>query len=373
MARPHFHFHRRELAPRRSPRHRRRGAATGTLPDPLAASSAKPSAHATGKPRQGRPGKGLRPRRRAPRRRTWRGSATPTRRVPGQDPGKALENPAFRVLITTAGAKEKVAAYCGTLLANEKGTPSRAARPTVTPSHPTGAQTRPTTAKTESRRPPGDHPADRLFRTGRAHPPPPDAGTAASARMTPPVIRAESRSAPQRRGEGACTPHPNRLPLPAVRAARRGGRSRSHSRAASARVSTEMCPSSGYRRSSAAGQRRASHSPCAALIPLSRPPCSSSTGGAIRAGSASPTATRTPRRRRRRPPGPAAFAGPTTLLSQDHSPDRAARSAGVKPGSYSTPEVSNSSFAGWRAVRPHRTAPCGSRARRRRTEPSPRR
>lgn len=47
----------------------------------------------------------------------------------GESPGKALDNPAFTVLITTAGGKDKAAAYCSALLA----TPVAA-----TPSHPVG-------------------------------------------------------------------------------------------------------------------------------------------------------------------------------------------------------------------------------------------
>ena len=132
-------------------------AATGTLPDQLNP-AAKPSAHATGKPSDAADrGKG------SPA--EAKGSPSPNlvglchayRAGVGDNPGKALENPAFRVLITTAGDQEKVAAYCDTLLASEKGKPSRAARPTATPSHPTGKpQPRPTSAgqRTEA---PGDH------------------------------------------------------------------------------------------------------------------------------------------------------------------------------------------------------------------------
>jgi hypothetical protein len=60
----------------------------------------------------------------------------------GDNPGKALESPAFRHLITTAGGKDKVAAYCTNLLKPSHGksgshrpaTP-RSHRPTA---HPTG-------------------------------------------------------------------------------------------------------------------------------------------------------------------------------------------------------------------------------------------
>lgn len=136
-------------------------AATGTLPDPLTASSAKPSAHATGKPSdKADQGKGSPAEAKGSPSPNLAGLCHAYQAGAGDNPGKALENPAFRFLITTAGAKEKVAAYCGTLLANEKGTPSRAAKPTVTPSHPTGRpQTRPTTAKTERPEAPGGHQA----------------------------------------------------------------------------------------------------------------------------------------------------------------------------------------------------------------------
>ncbi|MGY0005030.1 hypothetical protein ACW0Q9_14115, partial [Micromonospora sp. I033] len=122
-------------------------AATGTLPGPLADRSAKPSAHATDTPSPN-DGKGKGPA-------DAKGTPSPNlvglcrayRAGAGDNPGKALESPAFRVLVTTAGDKEKVAAYCDTLLAAEKGRP---ARPTATPSHPAGQpDNRPTGTGTE--------------------------------------------------------------------------------------------------------------------------------------------------------------------------------------------------------------------------------
>jgi hypothetical protein len=62
----------------------------------------------------------------------------------GDNPGKALDNPAFTVLITAAGGKDQVATYCSTLLAAEHGTPSthpaggKSGHPTP-PTHPKGA------------------------------------------------------------------------------------------------------------------------------------------------------------------------------------------------------------------------------------------
>ncbi|TYB35916.1 hypothetical protein FXF50_21550 [Micromonospora sp. AP08] len=127
-------------------------AATGTLPGPLTDRTAKPAAHATATPSPA-DGKGKGPA-------DAKGSPSPNlvglcrayRAGAGDNAGKALENPAFRALVTTAGDKEKVAAYCDTLLAAEKGRP---ARPTVTPSHPAGRpDSRPTVTATER---PGGH------------------------------------------------------------------------------------------------------------------------------------------------------------------------------------------------------------------------
>lgn len=113
-------------------------AANGALPNPMAAPSAKPSAHATGKPADAGEKAKVAPS-------AGKGSPSPSlvglcrayRAGAGDNPGKALENPAFTVLIDTAGGKDNVAAYCDTLLATAKGKPSDApsARPT---SHPSG-------------------------------------------------------------------------------------------------------------------------------------------------------------------------------------------------------------------------------------------
>jgi hypothetical protein len=64
----------------------------------------------------------------------------------GDNPGKALDNPAFTHLITVAGGKDKVVAYCTGLLKTHPGkaggshpTGAPATRPTGAPStHPTG-------------------------------------------------------------------------------------------------------------------------------------------------------------------------------------------------------------------------------------------
>jgi hypothetical protein len=53
--------------------------------------------------------------------------------------GKALDNPAFTVLITAAGGRDNVAAYCATVLPSD--TPSANGSPTTHPDHPTGGPT----------------------------------------------------------------------------------------------------------------------------------------------------------------------------------------------------------------------------------------
>ena len=60
------------------------------------------------------------------------------------NPGKALQNPAFSVLVATAGGKDNVAAYCVTLIGSARTHP--AGPPTTHPTgapitHPTGAPT----------------------------------------------------------------------------------------------------------------------------------------------------------------------------------------------------------------------------------------
>lgn len=144
-------------------------ASTGVLPNPMSdggAPAAKPSAHATGKPSSAGAKKA--------------GAASPSPSLiglcqayaagAGSNPGKVLENPAFQVLITSAGSKEEVAGYCADVLAAHDAArtapgsaptarPSKAptARPSGKPdSHPTaapatkpaGAGIRPTVAPT---------------------------------------------------------------------------------------------------------------------------------------------------------------------------------------------------------------------------------
>lgn len=60
----------------------------------------------------------------------------------GDDPGKALESPAFEALVTAAGGKDKVPAYCDTL-AGEHGKPSDLPTPTD-PGNGKAPTTRPT-------------------------------------------------------------------------------------------------------------------------------------------------------------------------------------------------------------------------------------
>lgn len=68
----------------------------------------------------------------------------------GDNPGKALDNPAFTHLITVAGGKDKVAAYCTALLKTHPGKGRASSHPTGAPTthrtgapttHPTGRQT----------------------------------------------------------------------------------------------------------------------------------------------------------------------------------------------------------------------------------------
>ena len=134
-------------------------ASSGTLPNPIAGAAADgnktAAAHATARPSH-QPSHGA------------RGDASPSPSLvglchaytagAGNNPGKALENPAFTALITAAGGKDKVASYCVTVLAAAPGSTAAAnpgresagsARPAPsvartgapTTDHPTGAPT----------------------------------------------------------------------------------------------------------------------------------------------------------------------------------------------------------------------------------------
>lgn len=65
-----------------------------------------------------------------------RGLCTAFQAGVGDNPGKALDNPAFTVLINTAGGKDGVANYCTTLLATPAGAPATHASGRSHP-HPT--------------------------------------------------------------------------------------------------------------------------------------------------------------------------------------------------------------------------------------------
>lgn len=71
----------------------------------------------------------------------------------GADHGKALDNPAFTFLITTAGGADKVPAYCAELLGDQPGK-STVTPPKGEPTHPDG---RPTDVPNPSG-PPSAHP-----------------------------------------------------------------------------------------------------------------------------------------------------------------------------------------------------------------------
>ena len=124
-------------------------AATGHLPSqpggtPAAASSAQPRASATaaasasGSP-ESSPTASPSP--------SLRGLCQAYTAGTGNNPGKALDNPAFTALITAAGGKDQVAAFCTSLLAAKPGhMPS--SHPTGKPSSlPTQAQTAHPTGK----------------------------------------------------------------------------------------------------------------------------------------------------------------------------------------------------------------------------------
>jgi hypothetical protein len=59
-----------------------------------------------------------------------------TARPPGQR-GKALETPAFGALVTAAGGKERVAAYCSTILGPDSGKPGQGPDKPAHPGKPT--------------------------------------------------------------------------------------------------------------------------------------------------------------------------------------------------------------------------------------------
>ena len=75
------------------------------------------------------------------------------------NPGKAMDNPAFTALITAAGGKDNVTAYCTAILPSPhpSGTPSH---PTASPSsHPTEPSTHSGRASTHPTAPPSTPPA----------------------------------------------------------------------------------------------------------------------------------------------------------------------------------------------------------------------
>jgi hypothetical protein len=53
------------------------------------------------------------------------------------NPGKAIDNPAFSVLVAAAGGKDKLAAYCENLIGAPRSHPN--GQPSDHPSHPAGA------------------------------------------------------------------------------------------------------------------------------------------------------------------------------------------------------------------------------------------
>ncbi len=126
-------------------------AATGHLPSqlggtPAAASSAKASASATATPSATESSKSHPTASPSP---SLRGLCQAYTAGVGSNPGEALDNPAFTALITAAGGKDKVAAFCTSLLAakpNHRATPHPTGKPSSLPTqaptaHPTGKPT----------------------------------------------------------------------------------------------------------------------------------------------------------------------------------------------------------------------------------------
>ncbi|NJP35513.1 hypothetical protein [Micromonospora thermarum] len=141
-------------------------ATNGVLPNPLTDNAkVQPSPDATGKPSK-QAGKSAEGKNAASPSPSLVGLCHAFRAGAGDNPGKALENPAFSALITAAGTKEEVAAFCDDLLAKKdarKNTPTvrpTEARPSHTAGKPDSAPTtvpskpagggRPTTAPTAS-------------------------------------------------------------------------------------------------------------------------------------------------------------------------------------------------------------------------------
>jgi hypothetical protein len=91
-----------------------------------------------------------------------RGLCTAFQAHAGDNPGKALQNPAFKTLIDRAGGKNDVAAYCATLLATPAGNAS---------SHRSDASTHASTHAPSD--PPSSHPTNpRPTRSTPSHPAP---------------------------------------------------------------------------------------------------------------------------------------------------------------------------------------------------------
>ncbi len=117
-------------------------ASTGTLPSPLhhSTSTAHPTARPTGGPASGEPSAAAAGAAHASPSPSLVGLCHAYTAGAGHNPGKALDNPAFTALITAAGGKDKVAAYCAKILSDRPGNASATHRPGGAPTaHPTGA------------------------------------------------------------------------------------------------------------------------------------------------------------------------------------------------------------------------------------------
>ena len=108
-------------------------AGTGHLPDSMSG-----SAKSTARPDTGKTAAGAKHAKASPSP-SLVGLCRAFRAGAGDNPGKALQSPAFTALITAAGGKDNVAAFCADLLKNR---PGKGSHPTGAPtSHPTGAPT----------------------------------------------------------------------------------------------------------------------------------------------------------------------------------------------------------------------------------------
>jgi hypothetical protein len=148
-------------------------ASTGHLPGALGGqSSASPSATATPGTSAMHPTASPSP--------NLKGLCTAYTKGVADSSGKALDNPAFSALITAAGGKSNVAAFCATLPAKANPGRTPTAHPTgkptalptahATPSHPMPTNVKPSTPDHSSGAPTATHGAPTATPSGHSHP-----------------------------------------------------------------------------------------------------------------------------------------------------------------------------------------------------------